>query len=625
MKLSSPGTFRDRCGRLALAAVCALAGIGFAFMVEAAATLPVGFTEKNVATGLSAPTSIAFAPDGRIFVTQQGGLLRVIDASGTLLATPFVTLTVDANGERGLLGVTLDPNFATNQFVYLYYTATTPAIHNRVSRFTASGNVAAAGSELPLLELDNLSTATNHNGGAIHFGADGKLYIAVGENANGANAQNLTNLLGKILRINADGTIPSDNPFFTDPTPGIRKEIWAYGFRNPWRFAVRPGNGAIFIADVGQGTWEEVDVGVPGGNFGWPGMEGNHCTGSGSCTGVPAIFEYNHNGSGASITGGDFYQGTTFPVGYANVYFYGDAVDSFIRYLVVDPNNAVISDNAFATATDGPVDIRYHDNAIWYLAINTGHLRRITFPARTPLAGDWDGNNTTTIGLFTPTTGFFAMRNTNTPGAGNLFFGYGAGNPNWIPIVGDWDGNGTKTPGLYDPASGNFFLRNANSPGSADIVFGFGAGGLNLTPLAGDWNGDGVDTIGLYNPANGAFFLKNTNSPGVANLVFTFGVGGVNVVPIVGDWDNNGTTTIGLYNSLTAVFFLRNSNAAGGADLAFTFGAASPDFVPIAGNWDGAGGESIGLYARTTGVFFLKNTNAPGAADLSFNFGVTGP
>ena len=152
-----------------------------------------------------------FAPDGRLFVREQGGRLRVIK-NGALLPTPFVTLTVNSSGERGLLGVTFDPDFATNNFVYVYYTATTPTVHNRISRFTANGDVAVAGSEVVILDLNPLSSATNHNGGAIHFGEDGKLYAAVGDNANGANAQTLANLLGKILRINADGSIPTDNP-----------------------------------------------------------------------------------------------------------------------------------------------------------------------------------------------------------------------------------------------------------------------------------------------------------------------------------------------------------------------------------------------------------------------------
>lgn len=191
-----------------------------------AATLKSGFTESTIASGLANPTAMAFAPDGRLFVCLQGGQLRVIQ-NDVLLATPFVSLTVSSTGERGLLGVAFDPNFPTNQYVYLYYTATSPTIHNRVSRFTANGNVAVGGSELVLLDLPTLS-ATNHNGGAMHFGLDGKLYIAVGENAVPANSQTLASPLGKMLRVNSDGSIPADNPFFTQTT-GINRAIWALG------------------------------------------------------------------------------------------------------------------------------------------------------------------------------------------------------------------------------------------------------------------------------------------------------------------------------------------------------------------------------------------------------------
>src|SRR6187455_2329085 len=216
-----------------------LAGAAAAASVTAgAATLPTGFTESQVVTGLSNPTAMAFAPDGRLFVCLQGGQLRVVK-DGALLPTPFLTVTVSSSGERGLLGIAFDPQFTTNGFVYVYYTATTPAIHNRVSRFTANGDTALAGSEVVLLELNNLSSATNHNGGAIHFGPDGKLYIAVGENANGANSQTLANLLGKVLRINSDGTIPNDNPFFNTAT-GNNRAIWALGLRNPFTFAFQP-------------------------------------------------------------------------------------------------------------------------------------------------------------------------------------------------------------------------------------------------------------------------------------------------------------------------------------------------------------------------------------------------
>lgn len=158
--------------------------------------------------------------------------MRVVK-DGTLLGTPFVSLTVNSSGERGLLGIAFDPDFASNQFIYLYYTATTPVLHNRVSRFTANGDVAVAGSEQVILDLNNLSGATNHNGGAMHFGEDGKLYIAVGENASPSNSQTLNNLLGKILRINSNGTLPADNPFYQQAT-GNNRAIWALGLRNPF-------------------------------------------------------------------------------------------------------------------------------------------------------------------------------------------------------------------------------------------------------------------------------------------------------------------------------------------------------------------------------------------------------
>src|SRR5882762_10228589 len=287
----------------AIAALLFLSGV---FSSLPAATLPTGFVETQI-SGLSAPTAMDFAPDGRLFVCLQGGNLRVIK-NGVLLAAPFVSLTVDSAGERGLLGIAFDPNFITNNFLYVYYTVPGTFAHNRVSRFTTNGDVAVPNSETVILDLDNLSGAGNHNGGAIHFGPDGKLYIAVGENANGANSQTLANLLGKVLRINADGTIPTSNPFFN--AAGARKEIWALGLRNPFTFAFQPNTTRMFINDVGQSTWEEINDGIAGANYGWPTTEGP--------TSNPRfrspIFWYGHGSlstEGCAITGGAFYNPTT--------------------------------------------------------------------------------------------------------------------------------------------------------------------------------------------------------------------------------------------------------------------------------------------------------------------------
>src|SRR5262249_14360225 len=159
-------------------------------------------------------------------------------------------------------------------YVYLYYTATTPTIHNRVSRFTAAGDVAVAGSEAVLLNLNTLSSATNHNGGALHLGPDGQLFIPGREHGHPPAAQALTNLLGKLLRINKDGTIPADNPFYTVAS-GQNRAIWALGLRNPYTFAFHRTTGRLFINDVGENTWEEIDDGIRGANYGWPETEGH--------------------------------------------------------------------------------------------------------------------------------------------------------------------------------------------------------------------------------------------------------------------------------------------------------------------------------------------------------------
>ena len=215
---------------------------------------------------------MAFSPDGRLFVCKQTGQLRVIE-NNQLLATPFVSLTVDSSGERGLLGVAFDPNFTVNQFVYVYYTATSPTIHNRVSRFTANGNVATGG-ETVLLDLPTLSSATNHNGGAMHFGLDGKLYIAVGENANGANSQSLANPLGKMLRINSDGTIPDRTTRFSPRRRGSAAQSGRLACATRSRFRSNPRRAGCSSTTSGRTRGKRSTTGSRASNYGWPTTEG---------------------------------------------------------------------------------------------------------------------------------------------------------------------------------------------------------------------------------------------------------------------------------------------------------------------------------------------------------------
>ena len=346
---------------------------------QGAATLPPNFARSQVVGGLASPTAMEFAPDGRLFVAEQRGTLRVVKAGGNLATFVNISGKVDSEGERGLLGIAFDPAFSNNHYVYLYHTqkatGNTPA-HNRVIRVTARGDRAVAGSEKLILRLDNLSSATNHNGGAIHFGEDGKLYVAVGDNANGDNAQTLRNLKGKMLRINKDGTIPRYNPFYKRAT-GRNRAIWALGLRNPFGFAVQPHTGKVFINDVGEQTWEEIDRGAAGANYGWPRYEGPE---SDPKYRNP-VFAYRQGTTkttGCAITGGAFYNPATrhFPKGYVGDYFFADFCGGWIRRL----DSATGDATGFATGLSMPVALEVSKGGgLYYLNRGAGSVGKIRY------------------------------------------------------------------------------------------------------------------------------------------------------------------------------------------------------------------------------------------------------
>jgi len=300
---------------------------------------------------------MAFSPDGRLFIAEQSGALRVVKA-GALLAAPFVTVSTTADGERGLLGVALHPQFASNGWVYVYYTSSAGGAHNRISRYTAVGDVAVGG-ETVLVNLPNLTSATIHNGGAMHFGPDGKLYVAVGDN-NGDNSQLMSNPFGKMLRYNDDGSIPTDNPFYGTASGGNRA-IWALGLRNPFTFAFQPVTGRMFIKDVGQALWEEINEGAAGANYGWPVNEGY----GGAPTYVDPIFAYGHTSNpslviGAAIVGAAFYgpASAMFPANYQRNFFFADYESQWINRLDTVNGNAVYAswawNNAITDVRVGP-------------------------------------------------------------------------------------------------------------------------------------------------------------------------------------------------------------------------------------------------------------------------------
>jgi glucose/arabinose dehydrogenase len=343
----------------------------------ARAAVPPGFKSTPIARNIVKPTTMAIGSDGRIFIAEQAGRIRIVK-SNRLLAAPFLDIRtqVDSREDRGLLGIAIDPDFAQNKWIYVYYTAKTPTIHNRVSRFTANGDLVVPGSEKVLLDIQPLTFPASHNGGAIHFGKYGKLLIAVGDNSKPNNAQTLANMKGKILRLNKDGTIPTDNPFYATAT-GANRSIWALGLRNPYSFAVQPGTGLVYINDVGQDSWEEIDRGIAGANYGWPRYEGPET----DPKYVPPIFAYQHgsgNDKGCSIVGAAFYNPTTvsFPPSYIGDYFFGDFCNGWIRRYDIATKQTTL----FASGLNTLVDVKVAPNGkLYYLELSGGILTEVIY------------------------------------------------------------------------------------------------------------------------------------------------------------------------------------------------------------------------------------------------------
>jgi glucose/arabinose dehydrogenase/PKD repeat protein len=364
---------------LALIALTSIACVGALLALpivpaQGAATLPAGFTQTQITNALDAPHDMEIAPDGRLFVAQKGGIVRIVNPEdGTLSTFLDISSQVHEKDTMGLLSITLDPQFATNPYVYLFYTrkaTTTAPIHNRIVRVTAnaSGDSAVPGSEQLLLRLDNLLDNGLHNGGSMKFGADGKLYASVGENNQRTPAQSLDNFFGKMVRINKDGTIPTDNPFYSTAS-GSNRAIWALGLRNPFKIDVQPGTGRILINDVGGMTWEEINQGAAGANYGWPVREGE----ANDPQYVDPVFAYRHdpagtldrNTTGCAIVGGAFYNPATaqFPAGYVGDYFFADHCNAWIRSYDPTTDQA----NLFATGMERAIDLEVSEDGSLYV------------------------------------------------------------------------------------------------------------------------------------------------------------------------------------------------------------------------------------------------------------------
>lgn len=495
-----------------------LAAMALALCVPGALAqvFPPGFNEEQVTTGLVVPTAFVFTPDGRIFVAEQGGAIMCI-AGGQILPQPMIVLPVTSYREQGLLGMALDPEFPVRPYVFVVYTHFTGFNEdnfNWVSRLTVDGNVIDPASEIVL--FDAIPTGIGfHVGGCIRFGADGNLLISAGDtNWAPPFPQDLTRLEGKILRLRPDGGVPADNPFVG--VAGVRPEIFQYGLRNPFRFSIQPGTGLAFVGDVGASDWEEIDVGPPGANFGWPIHEGPEAPPD--STMVDPLYAYSHAPGSAAVVGNLFYTGAQFPLVYAGNYFFFDHVRGWLARMVLNPDNTVASVDTtwlrtpFSGAGFGPVDLQQGpDGALYYNTFIPGQIRRIVYTGS-------DNRRPQAVAGADHTNGYAPLH--------VQFSSQGTFDADDDSLLYDWDfGDGTP----HGTAAHPLHSYMANGTFSATLSVSDGLGGVSTAPPIAITVGNLGPIVTIEQPAPGQLFLDNET------VVFSGNAVDPEVGPLPGD------------------------------------------------------------------------------------------
>lgn len=341
-----------------------------------------GFSISTYATGLNQPVAMEFAPDGRLFVAELEGTVREIDAQGLLVDRIVAQVEVYHENENGLLGIALDPDFASNGYIYVFATIDTK--EQQILRFTEPGKRTDS-ANTPVIIRDHLPTRGEfHSGGGLKVGPDKKLYFSIGDNLIPENAQDMNTLAGKICRVNLDGSTPDDNPFTT--STGAPRAIFALGFRNPFRFCFAP-DGRMFALDVGSdgdGRREEINLVESGRNYGWPQVEGSQGLIRNDAYTDP-IFSY-HDG-GAAPVGAVYYAGDQFPANYQGDLFHLEYVLGRLYRTVLD-GNKVVSHTTFLETEGGPVDlVQGPDGALYLCELYSGEIKRIASTANSSGGG----------------------------------------------------------------------------------------------------------------------------------------------------------------------------------------------------------------------------------------------
>ncbi len=560
-----------------------------------------------VLTTLTDPAYVTSAKDGshRLFITELQGVIKVLQP-GASAPTVFLDIRsrVIAGGELGLLGMAFHPQYQTNRRFFVNYTRITDAATVIAEyRASATNPNQAELTEQVLLVIP--PEQSNHNGGMIEFGADGYLYIAVGDggfnNDPNNRAQDIMTLLGKILRIDVDhpgGQLPYSSPIdnpFAGPLLRGRDEIFAFGVRNPWRFSFDRATGQLWIGDVGEGQREEINLGQLGANYGWRTYEGALCTGLNPAECNPANFvfpiaEYAHTNGRCSITGGYVYRGSrnSFPTG---AYIYGDLCTGEIFMLQGTTQTLLMDTSLFLTSFG-------EDEAgeIYVAGLNSvnGSINRIVnpnAPAPRNKHADFDGDNKTDLSVFRPDAGTWFVRQS----VNGAFRAHQLGNQTDRIAPGDYDGDGRTDVAVFRQSDGNWRIlqsSNNNLP-----VQAFGTSGD--VPVAGDYDADGKTDLAVFRPSSRTWFILQSLSNTVRAEQFGTGTD----TPVPADYDGDGKTDIAVYRGGTW-HILRSLDS---MLVSMQFGISADR--PVQGDYDGDGKCDLAVFRSSGGTWYLQQSS----------------